>query len=64
MIPLKNFEKNMKNKECICCDSANTHISFNESFFDVPVMKCLDCGYNFTMIEDKEQIKKLYSKSF
>ena len=50
----------INSKKCPCCDSNNISNSSEDSYFNMPVMKCSDCGHNFTLVESKEQLKKLY----
>ncbi|ABX12006.1 class I SAM-dependent methyltransferase [Nitrosopumilus maritimus] len=53
------------NAFCPCCSSNNLYIAFEKSFFNLPVLKCNECGLHF--IWDKNltlNLEKYYDETY
>jgi len=51
--------------KCNCCYSENTEQVYDDSFFNLPVMKCMDCLFHFVMYEeDEKNMQKYYNETY
>ena len=52
-----NSEESSKNfiSKCDCCYSKNIEQVYDDSFFNLPVMKCMDCLFHFAMYDEDEK---------
>ncbi len=50
----------IKSLECICCNSKNLKKAFNNSFFDLPIKKCMNCYYHFVVYDQDDDVMKQY----
>jgi 2-polyprenyl-3-methyl-5-hydroxy-6-metoxy-1,4-benzoquinol methylase len=55
----KKISKNFISK-CSCCFSKNIDQVYDESFFNLPIMKCLDCSFHFVLYEEDEKNMQAY----
>jgi len=52
-------------KQCTCCHSKNTTQVYDDSFFNLPIMKCMDCSFHFVLYEkDEKEIQKYYNETY
>jgi len=49
-----------KSLQCQCCNSKNLKKVFDDSFFDLPIKKCMNCSYHFVVYDQDEDIMKQY----
>lgn len=54
----------MIKNQCVCCSSLNLTIIKKTSFFNFPVLQCIDCGYSKTQIDKDFDLKKYYDKVY
>ena len=60
----KKINKNFISK-CNCCNSKNINQVYDDSFFNLPVMKCMDCLFHFVMYEeDEKNMQKYYNETY
>jgi 2-polyprenyl-3-methyl-5-hydroxy-6-metoxy-1,4-benzoquinol methylase len=53
------------NNKCQCCDSSNLILAYEDSFFNLPVLKCNDCSVHFVQYdENKLDMKKYYDETY
>ena len=60
-------EESSKNfiSKCNCCYSENIEQVYDDSFFNLPVMKCMDCLFHFAMYdEDEKNMQKYYNETY
>jgi 2-polyprenyl-3-methyl-5-hydroxy-6-metoxy-1,4-benzoquinol methylase len=62
-----NSEELSKNfiSKCDCCYSKNIEQVYDDSFFNLPIMKCMDCLFHFAMYdEDEKNMQKYYNETY
>ena len=51
--------------KCQCCNSTETEISHEESFFEFPILKCKKCQHHFVKYQKNgEDMKQYYKKTY
>ncbi len=55
----------IQEQKCHCCESTDTVISHQNSFFDLPVLRCNNCFYHFVNYRNNsDEIKQYYQKTY
>jgi len=56
---------NFSISECHCCYSKNIKQVYDDSFFNLPVMKCMDCLFHFVVYgDDEKNMQKYYNETY
>ncbi len=50
--------------KCQCCDSLNITQAYNDSFFNLPILRCEDCLVHFVDYKDQNSMKEYYSETY
>ena len=50
--------------KCDCCKSENTIQVYDESFFDLPILKCKNCDGYFLKNKEQIDLKKYYNETY
>ena len=55
----------VQEQKCHCCESTDTVISHQNSFFDLPVLRCNNCFYHFVNYRNNsDEIRQYYQKTY
>ena len=50
---------------CPCCDSKNITLAYENSFFDLPIMRCNECSVHFgDHHKNKNDVKEYYTEKY
>jgi 2-polyprenyl-3-methyl-5-hydroxy-6-metoxy-1,4-benzoquinol methylase len=65
---LSNDQNKLNNNfisKCNCCFSKNIEQVYDESFFNLPILKCMDCSYHFVLYEeDEKKMQEYYNETY
>ncbi len=61
----KEIKKKQFLNQCTCCNSKNINQVYDESFFNLPIMKCMDCLFHYVLYdEDEKKMQKYYNETY